>query len=427
MGTAKAMSLRVRPLQATHLCFEVDGILGQSNAQLGATANEFDFPTFYAILGSIPTVAGDPSRLLYDFLEIQAAANPFTLAALRAEPRKAALNKAINARQNAFFAKYANAPSIISQINQYYSPSIIGSKPQRLAVLAGIADNQWNQLKSAYIADSRDGIVKTTGSTLSSRTESGGSTTTTGRTDEEAFGITTTNTGTFPAPPADAGWTSVTVTGSDPFSRSEQLSSSDDTATSSGYASQYQTIVNTDYGYRVPYCEGAAQYERAQISLIDQQFSQFMYAQSLPHLAQVFTNELQSIDGDVFRLQVAYLNTILMSPIAGIVTGIYKQAGDAVKAGEPVVRVENYDTILLVANVVYRGSIALGSTMKVTTSLFDDSGSPTSVTGNVVAARGRDDDDRWEVIAQCNNLNGGKHIFPLGYHFDYDDTTVSIT
>lgn len=426
MGTAKAMQLRVRPLHAAHLCFEVDGILGQSSAQLGATVSAFDFPAFYAILGSAPTIAGDPSRLRYDFLDIQAAANPFALASLRAEPRKAALNKAINARQNAYFAKYGNAPSVISQINQYYSPSVNGSKPQRLAVLAGIADNQWNQLKSAYIGDSRDGVIKTTGSTLSSRTTSGGTSTETGRSDEEVVGPLGASGITVPPPPGGgapfSGWN-----WSGPFNLEFQEGSSGETGQSSGYASQYQTIINTDYGYRVPYCEGAAQYERAQISLIDQQFSQFMYAQNLPHLAQVFANELQSIDGEVFRLQVAYLNTILLSPIAGIVTGVFKQPGDAVKAGEAVIRVENYDKVLLVANLVYRGAVDIGSTVSVQTSLFDASGAPTPLNGKVVAARGRDDDDRWEVIAECDNLSGGKHVFPLGYHFDYDDTTVSIT
>jgi len=45
-----------------------------------------------------------------------------------------------------------------------------------------------------------------------------------------------------------------------------------------------------------------------------------------------------------------------------------------------------------------------------------------------VASRGYDEDDRWDVTAKCNNLDGGGNpIFPLGYHFDYDNTTVSIT
>ena len=117
MSTAIPVSLHVRPYQAAHLCFEVDGILESATAQLGATATAFGFPAFYAILGSMPTVSGDPSRLEYDFPAIDAAVAPFALAALRKEPRKAALNTAINARQNAYFAKYANAPAIIAMMN----------------------------------------------------------------------------------------------------------------------------------------------------------------------------------------------------------------------------------------------------------------------------------------------------------------------
>ena len=38
------------------------------------------------------------------------------------------------------------------------------------------------------------------------------------------------------------------------------------------------------------------------------------------------------------------------------------------------------------------------------------------------------DDDTWDLVVKCNNLDSSSSpIFPLGYHFDYDDTTVSIT
>jgi len=131
----KPVSLRVRPLQASHLCFEVDGILGELNTQLGAPVAAFDFAAHYARIGSFPTITGDASRLLYDPLEIQALVRPYALVALRAEDRKAALNKAINARQNAYFAKYGNAPAIISRMNELYSPSVAGSKPNRLDIL----------------------------------------------------------------------------------------------------------------------------------------------------------------------------------------------------------------------------------------------------------------------------------------------------
>jgi hypothetical protein len=67
-------------------------------------------------------------------------------------------------------------------------------------------------------------------------------------------------------------------------------------------------------------------------------------------------------------------------------------------------------------------------TLTVKTSLFDSSALPTTLTGSVVSVRGLQDDDRWEIVAKCNNLDGsGNPIFPLGYHFDYDNTTITIT
>ena len=201
-----------------------------------------------------------------------------------------------------------------------------------------------------------------------------------------------------------------------------------ETANSTGTASQTQTIVNTDYGYRVPYLENLAQNERAQISLIDQRFAAFMSVQNMPNLTQVFQNELQSIDADVYRLQIALLNAFMMSPIAGTITGVYKHPGDPVKAGEPVVRVEDNSTILLAARLVYRGPIVIGSTVTVQTALFDATNPPTMISGSVVAVHGQHEDDRWDVMVKCNNLDASNQpVFPLGYRFDYENTTVTIS
>jgi biotin carboxyl carrier protein len=470
------ISINVRPLQVAHLCFEVDGILALDGVftkplQLGARVPRppnpgeiglFDFAKFYALLGSMPTVAGDPSRLLYDFLKIQAETRPYTLASLRAESRKAVLDKAINARQNAYFAKYGNAPAIIAQMNQYYSATVTGSKPQRLDVLTTLSSDQWAALENAYTESERGFgvVVKTTSSSLTSNTTSYGYSSASGQIDQMSWTMgplywenvwvqvpdppnpwakPSTWPPPAPEPPTpvskDRLWnkvTSPTVTvpeapGAPVFDVDAQLSTSYQVVSSQDKAYQAQSITNTGYTYRVPYLEGAAQYERAQISLIDQKFAQFMYGQNLPHLAQVFRNELSSIDSDVYRLQIAYLNTILMSPIPGIITGVYKNPGDAVKAGETVMRIENNEDILLVATLVYRGSILIGSTVTVQTNAFDSL--PVTITGTAVAVRGRQQDDHWEVIIECKNpIDGsGAPLLPCGYHFDYDDTTVSIS
>jgi hypothetical protein len=456
MGSAIPVSLHVRPFQAAHLCFEVDGILEISNAQLGAAVSSpasappprsFDFPAFYALLGSMPTAAGDASRLQYDFPAIDAAVAPYALAALRKEPRKAALNSAINARQNAYFAKYANAPAIIAMMNTFYSPSVAESKPNRLAILSAIANDQFNDLKAAYTADGRLGVVKTTESNLNSTTESTDETTGSSsqktqergsaNEDDETAQVGTSNH-LWNLPAGGGSLAGGGFTGSVPIedtlgestSGESGSSTGQDSSRGSGAATERQTIVNTDYGYRIPYLESAAQLERAQISLMDQQFAQYMYGQNLPNLATVFANELTNIDASVYRLQVAYLNTILMSPIAGTVTGMYKNPGEAVRAGEPVIRVEDSSTVYLMATVVYRGPVAIGSTITVSTNLFDQSPSvPATLTGSVVSVRSHRDDDKWDIVATCANpLDAASQpTFPLGYHFDYDDAKVTIS
>ena len=112
-------------------------------------------------------------------------------------------------------------------------------------------------------------------------------------------------------------------------------------------------------------------------------------------------NELDSIDISVYHLQIAFLKTFLLTPISGTVTGVYKQPGDAVRAGETVLRVEDNSSVYLIGTVVYRGPIGIGMTAQISTSLYDVSGAPTTIPGTIVSARGRGADDIWEIVAYC--------------------------
>lgn len=466
----KVISLSVRALQASHLCFEVGGILEEVSVNLGEEISQsppgkflaFDFAGFYETLATSPS-GKDPSLLVYNPTQIQTSTQTAALAWLRAEGVKTALNKAIMARQNAYFAKYQNAPAIATRMIQYYSddstlnPYWQESKPYRLAQLGAISSNQWGILQDAYNNDKITGVVRHTRSKLESDTTSYGYSGASGKTDQFSYSFdgwfSTWAKVDAPEPPdpwkKPSQWPPPAPEPPTPVSKSPlgawvwwnspnglpepaaagiQSISSYQVVSSQDKAHQDQWITNTGYTYRVPGSEGEAQYQRAQISLMDQQFAQFMYGQNLPNLTTVFQNELNSIDADVYRLQIAYLNTILMSPIAGTVTGVYKRQGEAVRAGEPVIRVESNAVLLLVATLVYRSPIRIGWTMTVKTTLFDSPTLPVTISGKIVAVRGRQQDDHWEVIAQCNNLDDtGNPILPFGYHFDYDDTTVSIS
>ncbi len=453
---AKIVNMRIRPCRWTNLSFSVGGMLETVQAQLGTPVTHFDFPGFYDQL--LSTVTGNPARLQFDAHAIRTdtKVHASTLSSLRAEPTKAVLNKAVGARENSFYSNYQNQTEIIARMREVYSPTSPHSKPHRLHELATISQNQAELLYSAYFADGRLAVVKSTVSELRSKTDSTGESCTTtvgdgfntsasgsiqdassnsfsdsvngdlvvssipgGSTssfsDDVGFGV---NVGTSLTSTFDAGFS---VQNSVSVGRTE----------SKGQAEQVQKVVSTNYGYRVPHLESAAQNQRAQISLMDERFAQYMTNQNLPNLEHVFHNNLRAMDLDVKRLQVAYMDTILMSPIDGVVTGVFKNPGDWVKAGEPIVRVEENTDIYLVGTLVFRGPIIVNTTtISVSTTLFSVPGAPaTTITGTVVATRGqRSEDDRWEVIIKCKNPvdPSNNPIFPLHYHFDYDDTTAMV-
>jgi hypothetical protein len=454
----KVISLVAHPVQVSHLCFAADGILEETTVELGAaiapgaSLAPFDFRLFYHRLtspgappgvlpGGIPTVPPDHSRPLYDAAKLEAYVARFRLASLRAEPARAALAQALSARQNAFYAKYGNAADIIAVTKQSYDVTLGGaktSKPDRLAKLIKLAQQQANALEAAYAGDGRKGVVKHTGSAMLSHTDSSGHTDSTGHSAhtgqhiEEDFGDTDSPFGPPPLGGAPLEGRVDLPKGASPLiheGTSGDHTDSGDRTASGGSATEEQTIVNTDYGYRMPFIESQAQNERAQISLIDEGFAEYLSRQNFGSLETVFANELLSIDNDVYQCQIALANRWLMSPIEGTVTVLYKYPGDAVRAGEPVMRVENNAQVLLTAGLVCRGRIAVGANATVNTTLFDTPGAPrTPFPGKVVAVRGQQEDDRWDVTIKCGNLDAaGNAILPTGYRFDYDDTTVTVS
>ena len=452
MTSATSVNLRVRPSKWAHLCFEVGGILESSSAALNAAVVPFDFRTFYSNL--LNTVLGDPSRLQYNSGGIDADPSVVasTLCTLRGELARADLDKSVGMRQNVFFGKYANQPAVIAQTKAFYDPGTINSKPQRLTTLGTISQSQADSLYAAYLTDGRLGVVKNTTSNITSKTQSVGETCSTtisdGFNQSTNSGVQNGTSNTFSDSIATdisnaTSSSSSIATISDDLTNGvasgvsvnssfgsgfvTQFGASVSRSDSKGLADQQQAAVNTDYGYRIPNAEIQAQNQRAQISLMDEQYAQFMFAQNLPNLDTVFTNELRSIDLDVKRLQVRYLNTILMSPLKGIITGIFKNPGDFVKAGEPVLRVEDNSTVYVIGTVKCADLVNLGATATVSTTLFG-TGPVTSITGTVVGARGRRGyDDRWEIVVECNNLSGTSWIMPLHYHYDYEDTSVTFT
>ncbi|MEK4032219.1 hypothetical protein WOC76_23235 [Methylocystis sp. IM3] len=427
---AKPISLSVRPFQVANLCFEVGGILGESFVELGSVVGAFNFDRFYMALRGVTTVpgphatlirtvhpatTGDPSRLKYDSDGIDDATkpapnsgsppNPFeeppplgdpgsvldlsgfggkALAAMRAETSKAALSKAVNARANAFITKYGGTPKIADAMRQ-----VMPQRGENINRLSELSTSLRDLLEAAYLQDFGVNTVLKKTLTVTS-------------------GTSGPNKGTSVTKGPDA-----TVL---------------NTATNDYSGKENQTSESRGLEYRSPNHENVARDARVQIGLGEEVLSFVKETHFLDRIEDVYQNELNSIDADVNQLQVAYLNTILMSPIDGIVTGVFKNPGDPITAGEPVFRVENNAVVLIVARVVCRGPISIGSILQVKTTLFDTPGPPAVVVeAPIVSVRGQSEADLWEVVAkQPNRDAAGKQIFPLGYNFDYDNVEVNI-
>ena len=160
-----------------------------------------------------------------------------------------------------------------------------------------------------------------------------------------------------------------------------------------------------------------------QIHLQDELLKHQIFSKKVENMKRIMENELKLLDLDINRLQHAFLKTLLISPIDGVITAVYKDPGDYVNPGEPVVRVENDRELLIVGFVQCRELLQVNRQVKLTTTMFENlEGMEKTIDGKIVAIRGHDaDDDEWDVIIHCKN--DGKKI-PINYHFDKDNTTI---
>lgn len=408
MTTARAINLRVRPLQSVDLAFPIDGIIGvQSDVHLlGKQVKAFDLNSVYGLLGEVivPTfkeqayshghfgastktyTAPGPQplgwgRLKYDSAAIHQLLQPYVLFELRAEHLKAAVDKGVAQRENVWIQKFENA--VLQATLKAYARNDSNAKLGRVQALAGLSQGQHDRLHDQYMADNNSDVNNMVNDVVKG---------------------------------------SVTSTG--------QI-----------YGTKQQWIPTTRTSgqeYRAPSFENDAQLHRAQISLIDEGLATLAatnYACGSSELdpklfgggLHYFQNDLRSIDLDVKRLQLAYIDTLLTSPIDGVVTGVFRNLGDSVRVAQGVVRVENDAEVLLVGTLKYPGLLHIGQDITVATTLFD-SAQQLTMTGAIAAVRGHDSEDQlWDVLIACGNRDAnGEAKLPINYNFDFDGTTVTI-
>jgi len=183
--------------------------------------------------------------------------------------------------------------------------------------------------------------------------------------------------------------------------------------------------------YRHPAAENDIRWLQRELELQDEGLAQTLFSFQVPTLDRILGNELVSIDQEVRQLQLNLIHTVLVSPISGVITSVYKDVGESVAAGEPVLRVEDDSEVLLIGIINCRALIRVGEPVTLElTNAFESGGQPIKLDGKLVVIRGHSsDNDEWEVIIRCDNTVAGDATarrLPLNYNFQKEDMTVQI-
>ena len=215
------------------------------------------------------------------------------------------------------------------------------------------------------------------------------------------------------------------------FGTTSSTAQSSSTGTSLNNARTSSTAVAGLAEFLHPFEENEIKLQRRHLDLQDERVSHELLALRVPHLEAILANEQRLLDLEIKQLQLNYIHSFLFPPFSGIITGVYKDRGEHVEAGEPVVRIENGEEVFVVGRINYRGRLDIGMKVDITATNAFESGVAVTLTGKVVAVRGHDaDDDEWDVIFRCDNRDDNdakKRKFPLNYSFDYHAVELVIT
>jgi HlyD family secretion protein len=192
-----------------------------------------------------------------------------------------------------------------------------------------------------------------------------------------------------------------------------------------------QSSVNHFPEFQHPKLNNTIRNSSAQIELMQKELTDSLYAFRVGDLTEIWNNELAGLDQEVRKYQISLIRTFLLPPFKGVVTAVYKDVGESVEAGEPVLRIEDDEKLLLVGLINHRGSLRIGDKAKIKTDNLFESGKELVLDNfEVVSIRGHNsDNDVWDIILQGNNAKdtSGRTVLPINYQFDKNNVTIEFT
>lgn len=401
----------------------------QTAAQLGQRVTAFSAATLIERFSS-RTPAG---RHEFDAPRIRTECLPRYLFAIRNDLLASGLQQSVAQCELAFLDRYKHKDRLAAAMRKVYpaDPAVPNGKLRRLEELRGLSERQAAALKSAYETMQWNSVV----SDSVTQIRNIGDTVSTTYLTPVAMKTPTHNISVTNSPNPSEQIVRDTVTIPQTWVQGDTWA--DIKASSLTFPSQktistndlthLSTTRNTEF--RHPSLENAIQDQRAQLAIQEELLASEAASFRVPDAEALMDKEYEIIDWEVRKSQLRFLHSFLIPPFDGIVTAIYKDTGDAVQAGEPVVRVENDDVVFLVGIIHHRGLVRVGDQMVLRSRNLFEGGTPASpevtFTSRVVAVRGHDaDDDEWDLITRCDNRS---HTLPINFNFDRDTTRVEIS
>jgi hypothetical protein len=457
MTIGKIISLRVRPLRSADLSFNIPGILAIRSDKASLMTRIQETLNYqqdvYGKLGD----SDNQGSLLLNADKIRSILQPYFLYQLQNETASASLDQMILQRQNAFLERYQFNQERLEQIEKLFPVSArdltgeksAGSKLDRLRKQREADVKRYTELKDAYEVvqpldgidrngvvtqqktDTSNSILYTDGHTINTVTRSKPINAVTP--EHKAKVISLKADGTDDKPLSAMISTEViskqTDSSGNPLPE-DYLSQKTDTTYPEGKGTkldQKNTVFYSEFLH--PSQDNIVRHERLQSDLMQEELSDALYAFRVNNLLDIWRNELKALDLEVQKFQVSFIRTFLFSPFPGVVTAVYKDVGESVQAGEPVIRIEDNRKLLLVGIINFRDLLRIGDTITITTNdLFENNVRLTISDAVIVSIRGHDsDNDAWDVILQCDNPEGADRqpVLPINYSFDRDNVVIT--
>ncbi|MBP0019760.1 MAG: HlyD family secretion protein [Cyanobacteria bacterium SBLK] len=457
---AKIYSLQVRPLRSAELAFHLPGILFRrsDNAYLGKSVNKSklnvdgtDFDLQIGILKVLSKVNAE-GKIENDSEEINTKLLNSSLFEIYNETAKTSLDQMILQRQKAFLERYKHNNRRLQAIRRLFPSGedslgsrTSGSKLWHIDRIRTSSQSRHDALDTAYL-DAQEDNIDRSGVVKKQLTKTDN--TNNYSADNIITAKTKINPITLVTPQHETEVQDKDGNVKEKLIAKEVKSEqrkADNNAIENGHPSQeVSTIYPAGEGTKLdqssynhyseflhPKLTNTIRNSRVQVELMQQELTDSLYAFRVDDLTNIWNNELGGLDREVRKYQIALIRTFLLPPFKGVVTAVYKDVGESVEIGEPVLRIEDDEKLLLVGLINHRGSLRIGDTAIIKTNDLFESGKEFEIKDfKVVSIRGHNsDNDVWDVILQGKNPkdDNGKTILPINYQFDKDNVTVEFS